>query len=97
MRVGVMFKPKTAAYAEYYLEPSNAVAARLGVKTFTAIVGSESDIQNAIAGLGREPGSGLIVMSDGHMTVHRKSIIELTASHKVSRSTRLTQWPSRAG
>ena len=83
MRVGVMFKPKTAAYAEYYLEPLNAVAARLGVKTFTAI-GSESDIQNAIAGLGREPGSGLIVMSDGHMTVHRKSIIELTASHKVS-------------
>ena len=66
------------------MEPSNAVVARLGVKTFTAIVGSESDIQNAIAGLGREPGSGLIVMSDGHMTVHRKSIIELTASHKVS-------------
>ena len=31
---------------------------RQGVKTFPAIVGSESDIKNANAGLGRGPGSG---------------------------------------
>ena len=82
-RVGVMFNPKTAPYVEYYLQPLNAVAARFGVKTFTTTVGSESDIEKAIAGLGREPGGGLIVMTDAYMTVHRKSIIELTARHKV--------------
>jgi putative tryptophan/tyrosine transport system substrate-binding protein len=81
--VGVMFNPKTARYAEYYLEPLNAVAARLGVKVVTAAVGSEIDIENVIGGLGREPGSGLIVMTDIYMTVHRKSIIDLTARHKV--------------
>jgi putative ABC transport system substrate-binding protein len=81
--VGVMFNPKTARYAEYYLQPLNLVAARLGVKVVTAAVGSEIDIENVIAGLGREPGSGLIVMTDIYMTVHRKSIIDLTARHKV--------------
>ena len=82
-RVGVMFNPKTATYVEYYLQPLNAVAARFGVKTFTATVSSESDIENVIAGLGREPSTGLIVMTDTYMTVHRKSIITLTARHKV--------------
>jgi putative ABC transport system substrate-binding protein len=61
----------------------NVVAARLGVKAVPAAVGSEIDIENVIAGLGREPGSGLIVMTDIYMTVHRKSIIDLTARHKV--------------
>jgi len=82
-RVGVIFNPKTAPYVEYYLQPLNAVAARYGVNTIIAPVGSEADIEKAIAGLGREPGSGLIVMTDSYMTVHRKSIIDLTARHKI--------------
>jgi putative tryptophan/tyrosine transport system substrate-binding protein len=82
-RVAVMFNPKTAPYVEYYVQPLNAVAARFGVKTFTAAIGSEIDIENVIAGLGREPSSGLIVMADGYMNVHRKAIIDLTARHKV--------------
>jgi len=82
-RVGVIFNPKTAPYVEYYLQPLNAVAARYGVNTIIAPVGSEADIEKAIAGLGREPGSGLIVMTDSYMTVHRKSIIDLTARHNI--------------
>jgi putative ABC transport system substrate-binding protein len=79
----VMFNPKTAPYVEYYLQPLNAVAARFEVKTVTAAIGSEIDIENVIAGLGREPGSGLIVMADSYMNIYRKSIIALTARHKV--------------
>ena len=82
-RVSVMFNPKTAPYVDYYLQPLNAVAARFAVKTVVVAVGSESDIENVIAELGRESGSGLIVMTDVYMTVHRKSIIALTARHKV--------------
>jgi putative ABC transport system substrate-binding protein len=82
-RVGVIFNPKTAPYVEYYLQPLKAVAARYGVKTVMAPVGSEVDIEKVIVGLGREPGSGLIVMTDSYMTVHRKSIIALTARHNV--------------
>ncbi len=82
-RVGVIFNPKTAPYVEYYLQPLNAVAARYGVNTVMAPVASEVDIEKVIAGLGHEPGSGLIVMTDSYMTVHRKSIIDLTARHKI--------------
>lgn len=82
-RVGVIFNPKTAPYVEYYLQPLNAVASKFGVKTVMATVGSEVDIANVVAGLSREAGGGLIVMSDGYMTVHRKAIIDLTAHHKV--------------
>jgi putative ABC transport system substrate-binding protein len=82
-RIAVMFNPQTAPYAEYYLTPLRAAAPKLGVTTFTAIVRSESDIEQAIIGLGREPGVGLIIMSDSFMFVHRKLIISLAARNKV--------------
>jgi putative ABC transport system substrate-binding protein len=59
------------------------VAPKFGVKTFNAVVRSESEIREAITGLGREPNGGLIVMTDSFMTVHRKLVIELTARHKI--------------
>lgn len=82
-RAAVMFNPQTAPYAEYYLQPLRAAAPKLRVTTFTATVRGESDIENAISGLGRESGGGLIVMPDTFNFVHRKSIIALTARHKV--------------
>ena len=82
-RVGVMYNPNTAPYAEYYLRPLNAAAPKLGVKAFAVTVRSEADIQKAIAELGREPNGGLVALTDSFLTVHRKSIIELTARHKI--------------
>ena len=81
--VRVIFNPKTAPYVEYYMQPLIAAAARYGVRTAMAPVSSEADIETVIAGLGREANSGLIVMTDSYMTVHRKMIIDLTARHKV--------------
>jgi len=82
-RVAVMFNPKTAPYAEYYLQPIKAAAQGLGVETFAATVGSEADIERAIVALGRRPGSGLLIMNDSYLTVHRKPAIVLAARHKV--------------
>jgi putative ABC transport system substrate-binding protein len=82
-RVTVMFNPQTAPYAEHYLRPLKAAAPKIGVETRTAAVRSESEIEEVIAGLGREPGSGLIAMSDGFMTTHRKLIVAFAARHKV--------------
>jgi putative ABC transport system substrate-binding protein len=82
-RVAVMFNPDTAPYAEYFLRSLKTAAPKLGVKAFTAPVRSESDIQEAIAGLGREPVGGLIVMTDSFMVVHRRSLISLAARYKV--------------
>ncbi len=82
-RAAVMFNPQTAPYAEYYLQPLRAAAPKIGVKTFTTTVGSESDMEKVISELGREPGGGLILIPDSFNFVHRKSIYALTARHKV--------------
>ena len=79
----VMFNHQTAPYIEYYLQPLKAVAPKLGVKTIAADVRSESDIEEAIAKLGRKPGGGLIVMTDSFMFVKRRTIIALAARHRV--------------
>ncbi len=82
-RVAVMFNPQTAPYTEEFLQPLKAAAPKFGVKMFMANVRSESDIDKAITTLGRGPGGGLIAITDSFNYVHRKSILALTARHKV--------------
>jgi putative tryptophan/tyrosine transport system substrate-binding protein len=83
-RVSVMFNPQTAPYAEeIYLPSMETAAKKLGVKQLKALVYREADIEEAISALGREPGSGLIAMTDSFMTVHRKAVIELTTRNKL--------------
>jgi putative ABC transport system substrate-binding protein len=82
-RVAMMFNPQTATYAQYYFGPLEKVASSFGVKIISAPVRSEPDIENVIMGLGREPDSGLILMNDIFLFVHRKLINSLTTSNKV--------------
>src|SRR5262245_272154 len=82
-RVAVMFNPETAPYADFYLQPLQAAAPVLGMKPITATVRSEAEIEEVISGLAQEAGGGLMVMTDSFMTVHRKSIVALTARYKV--------------
>lgn len=81
--VAMMFNPDTAPYATYYLQPLNAMAPKVGVKTFAAAVRSEAEVGDVVARLAREPGGGLIVMTDSSMFVQRKMIIALANKHKV--------------
>src|SRR5262245_12145952 len=82
-RVAVMFNPQTAPYAEIYLPSMETAAKKLGVNAFKSLVYRQTDIEKAISGLGREPGSGLIAMTDSFMTVHRKAVIDLTIQNKL--------------
>jgi putative ABC transport system substrate-binding protein len=82
-RVAVMFNPQTAPYTEIYLRSMEAAGKKFGVKLFVAPVQREADIEKIISELGQEPDSGLIAMTDGFMTVHRKAIVELAMRHKV--------------
>jgi putative ABC transport system substrate-binding protein len=82
-RVAMMFNPQTAPFARHYLGPLEKVAPSFEVKIISAPVRSESDIENVIMGLGREPESGLILMNDIFLFVHRKLINSLTTSNKV--------------
>jgi putative ABC transport system substrate-binding protein len=82
-RVTLMFNPETAPYAEFYLGSLEAAATKYDVKAFSSHVRRETDIEEVISELGREPGSSLIAMSDSFMTVHRRAAVKLAIQHKV--------------
>jgi putative ABC transport system substrate-binding protein len=55
----------------------------LKVRPITAEVHDPSEIENAIMKLGRESGSGLVLVPDTSMSVHRDLIISLTAQFRI--------------
>ena len=64
--------------------PSFETAARsLKIAPITAFVHSDVEIEAAIFALGREPGSGLVVMPDFFTTAHRVPIIMAAARSNV--------------
>jgi putative ABC transport system substrate-binding protein len=81
-RAAVMFNPDTAPVSSFM--PSFEAAARsLKVVPITAPVHSDAEIETAIIALGREPGGGLVVMSEVFSTAHRAPIILAAARNKV--------------
>ena len=64
--------------------PSLEAAARsLKVVLIAAPVRSDAEIETAIITLGREPGGGLVVMSDLFVIQHRASVISAAARNNV--------------
>jgi putative ABC transport system substrate-binding protein len=60
------------------------MAARsLKVVPIIAPVHSDIEIETAIVTLGRDPGGGLVVMTDSSMNVHRSSIISAAARNSI--------------
>jgi putative ABC transport system substrate-binding protein len=81
-RAAIMFNPDTSIPSTFI--PSFETAARsLKVESIIAPVHSDAEIETAIISLGREPPSGLVVMSDPFMTAHRAPIILAAARHNV--------------
>jgi putative tryptophan/tyrosine transport system substrate-binding protein len=84
VRVGVIFNPDTApGGGSFFLNSVAASAPALAVEVLPFPVRSDEEIERAIAGLGREPGGGLIVMLDIFAAVHRPAIIAQAASSRV--------------
>jgi putative tryptophan/tyrosine transport system substrate-binding protein len=80
-RVAMLFNPSTAPYAEFYLNPFKAAAASLGVEAITAPVLDRTELESVVAAQARTPNSGLIVMPDGFMNVHRAEVTSLAARY----------------
>jgi len=81
-RAAIMFNPDAAPVSTYM--PSVETAARsLKVDAITAPVHSDVEIETAITALGREPGSGLVVIPNIFTTVHRAPIILAAARNNV--------------
>jgi putative ABC transport system substrate-binding protein len=81
-RAVIVFNPDLAFQSVYI--PSLETAARsLKVELITAPVHSDVDIETAVIALGREPGGGLVVMTDVFMVTHRAAIISAAARNNV--------------
>ena len=80
----IMFNPDTAPGGGKYFLPSFELAGtKLGVTTRTAPVRNVAEIEQAISNLAGEPGGGLVMMTDGFLTVHRAEAMRLAATYKV--------------
>jgi putative ABC transport system substrate-binding protein len=83
-RAALIFNPDTAAGGGNYFRPSFEAAARaLAVQPIVSPVHNDAEVEAAITALAREPGGGLVVMSDPFTRVHRGPIIALAAQYKV--------------
>jgi putative tryptophan/tyrosine transport system substrate-binding protein len=83
-RVAIMYNPDAAVGGStFFLRPFIESATKSKVRPITAEVHVPSEIENAITKLGSESGSGLIVVSDNFITVHRELIISLTAQFRI--------------
>jgi putative ABC transport system substrate-binding protein len=81
-RAAIMFNPDTVA-ASVYMPSFDTAARSLKVVSVTAPVHSDVEIETAITALGREPGGGLVVMTDAFMGAHRAPIISAAARNNV--------------
>jgi putative ABC transport system substrate-binding protein len=83
-RVAILYNPDSApAAGRFFLTPFVGAAREFKVQPITAQVRNPAEIESAIAKLGSEPRSGLIVMPDNFTSLHRKLIISLAAQFRV--------------
>jgi putative ABC transport system substrate-binding protein len=82
-RVGLLFNPATATYAEYYLKPVQAAALSFAVEVIAAPVRNKSELESVIAAQARGPNGSLIVMPDSFTGAHRAEITSLAARYRL--------------
>jgi putative tryptophan/tyrosine transport system substrate-binding protein len=82
-RAALMFNPDTAPRGRSYYRTFEAAARSLKVEPISAPVRSDAEIETLMTSLGREPGSGLVVMPENFTNVHRAPIISLAARNNV--------------
>ena len=80
-RAAFLFNPRTAPYANYYLGPFKAAAVSLGVEAVTLIVENTPILQTVFAAQAEIPNTGLIMMPDGFLNVHRTEVVSLAARY----------------
>jgi putative ABC transport system substrate-binding protein len=82
-RMAIMFNPDTApGGGAYFLGSFEAAAKSLAVEPILARVKNDSDIEAAVALIGREQG-GIVAMTDSFMSVHRGALVLAAARDRV--------------
>ena len=80
-RVAIMFNPTTTPHYTAFLRSFETVPPPSPLEIKAAPVVDPTEIEGAIAKLGRDPGSGLLVPPDTYTVVHRVLIINSAAQH----------------
>jgi putative ABC transport system substrate-binding protein len=97
-RVAIVVNPETAPLrGTFYLREFETAATTLGVKPMTNFVHSDTDIEAAMAALGEEPNSGVIVAPETFTTAHRKLFIALAERYRLPAIYGLRQFPATGG
>jgi putative ABC transport system substrate-binding protein len=97
-RAAAMFNPDTAPHVKSYYLPAFEAAARLSnVEPLVTPVGSEAEIEETIGSLGKQPGGGLVLMSDAFNHNHRSLIISLATQKRVPTISWFSDFPREGG
>ena len=83
VRVAFMFDPETDPYGPGYLHTFETVAPLFAVQAIAMPVQDLAGVERAVAALGQEPGSSLIVVPGAFTDVYREQIIGLVAHHRI--------------
>jgi putative ABC transport system substrate-binding protein len=98
VRVALLVNPDTAPLGgTLYSNTFKNAAVTLAVEPIAANVHSASDIETALATLGRQPDGGLIVAPETFTTTHRELIIALAAHHRLPAVYGLRPFPLSGG
>jgi putative ABC transport system substrate-binding protein len=82
-RAALLFNPATTPYANIYVTPFQTAAPSFGLQATTAIVHDKAELETMIAAQARELNTGLVVMPDGFLNVHRAELVSLAAQHRI--------------
>jgi ABC-type uncharacterized transport system substrate-binding protein len=82
-RVGLLFNPNTAPYAEAFLRAAETAAVSFGVELKAARFHNDGEMERVIAAFANEPGGGLIVLPEPTTNIRSELIIALAAKYSV--------------
>ena len=83
VRVGVLFNPATAPYAEFFVKPLKDAAPSIGVEVITIPVRNTAEMESIVAAQANTPNSGLLALPDSFTDVHRAEIAALAARFRL--------------
>ena len=82
-RIGFLFDPDAAPYAERFLHEADASARILSIELVAVRIHGRTEIERTMAALASDSGSGLIVLPDPTTNSASDLIIESAARHRI--------------
>jgi len=82
-RVAFVFNPVSSPYSPLYYQTIMAAASKFAIEPTTGVVHEMADVEEIMADLARQEGSGVIFSPDAFIYRNRKMVIELVARHRL--------------